>query len=217
MPASKSLLSIFITTHGAGRVGKGTLLSWLSGLQLWHIISGAPWNGGAHLSQAIKGVASFAPSSSFHGPILPVTIHHLHVLKQDLDVTNTFDTAICAIACIAFWSQCQLAEVCIDSAFDPKVHTSRSPPLKYGFAANGVEFGGFFAPSTKTKLHSEWICWMDSGCECSTLTAFQNHRHLNQNLPVGALLFAFKMADESWVPMKCSWFMDHCNDDGLPL
>ena len=42
MPASESLLSIFITTHGAGRVGKGTLLSWLSGLQLWHVINGAP-------------------------------------------------------------------------------------------------------------------------------------------------------------------------------
>ena len=149
MLASKSLLSIFITAHGAGRVGKGTLLSWLSGLQLWHVINGAPWNGGARLSRAVKGAASFAPSSSFHAPRLPITIHHLHLLKQDLDVTNTFDAAIWAVACIAFWSQCRLAEVCIDTVFDPKVHASRSSPLKSGFTANGVEFGSFFAPSTK--------------------------------------------------------------------
>ena len=196
MPASESLLSIFITTHGAGRVGKGTLLSWLSGLQLWHVINGTPWNGGAHLSRAVKGVASFAPSSSFRAPRLPVTIHHLRVLKQDLDITNTFDAAVWAIACIAFWSQCRLAEVCIDLVFDPKVHTSRSSPLKSGFAANGVEFGGFFAPLTKTKPCGEWICWTDSGCECSALTAFQNHRHLNQNLPLSAPLFAFETADD---------------------
>ena len=78
-------------------------------------------------------------------------IHHLHVLKQDLDITNMFDATIWAVACIAFWSQCRLAEVCVDLAFDPKVHTSRSSPLKSGFTANGVEFGGFFAPSTKTQ------------------------------------------------------------------
>ena len=106
MPASKSLLSIFITTHGAGRVGKGTLLSWLSGLQLWHVINGAPWNGGACLSQAVKGTASFAPSSSFCAPRLPVMIHHLRILKHDLDITNMFDAAVWAVACIAFWSQC---------------------------------------------------------------------------------------------------------------
>ena len=85
MLASESLLSIFITAHSAGRVGKGTLLSWLSGLQLWHVINSAPWNGGACLSRAVKGAAPFTPSSSFRAPRLPVTIHHLQVLKQDLD------------------------------------------------------------------------------------------------------------------------------------
>ena len=53
---------------------------------------------------------------------------------------------------------------------------------------------------------------MDSGCECSALTAFQNHHALNQSLPDNAPLFAFKTADDSWVPMKCCWFMDRCND-----
>ena len=102
--------------------------------------------------------------------------------------------------------------MCVDSAFDPKIHVSRYSPLKSGFAANGVEFGGFFAPSTKTKPRGEWICWMDSGCECNALTDLQNHQHLNQNLPVSAPLFAFETADNSWVPMKRSWFMDRCND-----
>ena len=96
--------------------------------------------------------------------------------------------------------------------FDLKVHASRSSPLKSGFTANGVEFSSFFAPSTKTKPCGEWICWMDSGCECSALTAFQNHQHLNQNLPVSAPLFAFETADDSWAPVKHSWFMDCCND-----
>jgi len=49
MPASEILLSTFITTHGAGSVGKGAVKTWVLGLELWHRINGAPWYGGAEL------------------------------------------------------------------------------------------------------------------------------------------------------------------------
>jgi len=49
MPASKCLHSTFITTHGTGSVGKGAIKTWISGVELWHHINGAPWLGGAEL------------------------------------------------------------------------------------------------------------------------------------------------------------------------
>ena len=42
MPASEALLSIIITTCGAGSVGQGSMRQWIAGLKLWHSIDKAP-------------------------------------------------------------------------------------------------------------------------------------------------------------------------------
>jgi hypothetical protein len=45
MPASESLLSIFVSSYGAGHVASGTVNSWLAGLQLWCQQSSLAWCG----------------------------------------------------------------------------------------------------------------------------------------------------------------------------
>ena len=55
MPAPEWLLLAFVTTHGAGDIGKGALSAWILGLRLWHNINNAPWSGGAHLKRALQG------------------------------------------------------------------------------------------------------------------------------------------------------------------
>ena len=212
MPAEESLLCLFITSHGASRIGKGTLTSWLAGLELWHSINNAPWLGRTHLARTIKGTASFSPATSSQPPRLPITIHHLHILRHHLTLSDTFDMAIWAVATVAFWCQCRLNELCTDTSFDPTLHAAKTAHHKHGFASNSVEYGGFFAPSMKTKPTGDWTCWTDSGCECSTLAAFRNHCVLNASVPSNAHLFAFEMVDGSWAPMKRSWFMDRCNE-----
>ena len=107
MPASECLLSTFITTHGAGSVGKGAIKTWLLGVELWHRINGAPWLGGAELQQAVEGSAKLAPKSSHLSKHDPVTIDHIRALHRHLDLTNSFDIAVFAIACIAFWCCCR--------------------------------------------------------------------------------------------------------------
>ena len=77
MPASEALLCIFITSHGTGHIGKGSLINWLTGLELWHTINGAPWLGKHRVSHTVKGAAASAPPSSFRPPRLPITINHL--------------------------------------------------------------------------------------------------------------------------------------------
>ena len=109
----------FMTTHRAGDVNKGTLSAWLLGLQLWHNINNAPWSGGGHLKRALQGAARVAPPSSNWNKWFPKTLQHLQLLWCNLTLSNTFDTVVFAMACISFWCQCQLAEVCVDSVFDP--------------------------------------------------------------------------------------------------
>ena len=192
MPAEESLLCLFITSHGASRiVGKGTLTSWLTGLELWHSINSTPWLGRTHLSRAIKGTASFSPATSSWPPRLPITIHHLRILCHHLTLSDTFDAAVWAVATVAFWCQCRLNGFCTDTSFDPTLHAAKTTHCKHGFTSNGIKYGGFFAPSTKTKPKGDWICWTDSGCKCSALAAFHNHCVLNASVPANAHLFAF--------------------------
>jgi len=106
-------------THGAGKVGHSSLATWLLSLEIWHLLNGAPWLGGAQLAQATNGSATAAPSASTRSPRPPVTLAHLNVLHRALNLANTFDASVFAVACFAFWCQCHLNELCIDSTFDP--------------------------------------------------------------------------------------------------
>lgn len=64
MPASEALLCLFIANWGTGSVSKHTVSSWLSGLEMWHSINGAPWHGGRILKRTKWGVAKLVPPSS---------------------------------------------------------------------------------------------------------------------------------------------------------
>ena len=107
MPASELLLSTFITSHGAGSVGKGAIKTWLLGIELWHHINNAPWLGGAVLKHAVEGLAKLAPASSRLDKHNPVTIEHLCCLRHHLDLTDSFDIAVFTVMCIAFWCCCR--------------------------------------------------------------------------------------------------------------
>ena len=153
-------------------------------------------------TRAIKSAISFTPPTSSLPPHLPVKIHHLHILSRHLDLSNTFNASVWAIATVAFWCQCRLNELCIETSFNPTLHASRAACRKHGFASNGIEYRGFFVPSMKTKPKGDWICWTDSSCECSTLTAFKNHCNLDAAILTVTHLFAFETEDSSWAPMK---------------
>ena len=102
MPSPEWLLSIFITTKGAGSIAASTLKAWLLGLELWHIINSTPWNAGPLLKCALQGSRFSAPISSTCPKCTPVTLEHLAVLKQNLDLNNTFDVVVWVTATVAF-------------------------------------------------------------------------------------------------------------------
>jgi len=109
MPDPEWLIAHFITTHGSGLVGPGVMKTWLLVLELWHIINGAPWHGSAHLKWASQGSCLVTPSSSTLPKCLLVIIAHLMILKQVLNLSNTFDAAVYVTAMIVSWCQCCLS------------------------------------------------------------------------------------------------------------
>ena len=108
VPASAELLSLF-AAHHAGRASGKTLNNWLAGLHFWHVVNGAPWNGDDMLHHVRRGFTKLVPPSSKRAKRPPVTIDALCVLHDRLDLTNTFDAAVWAVASVAFWSCCRSA------------------------------------------------------------------------------------------------------------
>jgi len=57
-----------------------------------------------------------------------------------LDLNNTFDAAVFAAATVAFWCQCWLGEVCVDSFFNPTIHASCATQQKMGWMLQTLGF-----------------------------------------------------------------------------
>jgi hypothetical protein len=178
---------------------------------LWHRLNGAPWYGGKSLCRTIEGAAKSAPTSS-HCPLCqPVTYQHLCALRRSLDLTNAFDIAVFAVACIAFWGCCHLGELLIDLDFLPEKHVSHSCSITHAVASSGVPYSSFFLPRTKTKPRGDTVSLTHTSCPCSPTIAFQHHLRSNASIPATAPLFSFETTDGSWSPLKHTWFLSRCN------
>jgi hypothetical protein len=108
MPASSELLAAFLAS-AAGSVSSSTANSWMAGLHYWHSVNGAEWHGGESdvLRHVRRGLAKLTPASSKRIKRPPVTLMALSQLARGLDLNNSFDIAVFATACVAFWSCCR--------------------------------------------------------------------------------------------------------------
>jgi len=109
-------------------------------------------------------------------------------------------------------TSCRLCELLIDTDFDPIAHVSRSAPFKCGVASNGSRFISLHLPHTKTKENGDDISMTDTGCNCSPITTFEHHLASNAAVPSSAPMFAFETGEDTWSPMRHSWFLARCNE-----
>lgn len=222
MPASSVLLSGF-AADAAGKVASTTVDNWFAGIHFWHTINGAAWNGDVMLQQVRKGVKKLVPISSKRAKRPPVTIEHMYTLRAGLDLTNAFDAAVWAVACVAFWSCCRLGELTVPSVnlFDIQKHVSRSATISEGCTGTNVRFNTFHIPWTKTTgVEGADISVTSRDDPSCPFEALAHHRHCSADLPAGAPLFAFETEGGGWAPMVKGWFMERCNEiwvaAGLP-
>ena len=195
------LNNILNTFHKTGSVSKGTICQWVSGLKHWHQINNVPWLGGAILERSIQGASNFTPPSFTSPKCDPVSILHLQALRQHLDLTNSFDIAVFAVACVAFLSCSCLGELLVNSTFDPDWHVTCSTSIRHGIASNKHSYITLHIPRSKTKPMGDSIDITDSGCSCSATVAFDHHLAFNTSIPTDTSLFTFETAGGSWAPL----------------
>ncbi|KAG1732516.1 hypothetical protein EDB19DRAFT_1640184, partial [Suillus lakei] len=108
MPASSELLAAFLA-NAASTVSSSAANSWMAGLHYWHSVNGADWHGGESdvLRHIRRGLSKLTPPSSKRTKRPPVTVAALSQLALGLDLNNSFDIAVFATACVAFWSCCR--------------------------------------------------------------------------------------------------------------
>ena len=78
----------------------------------------------AHLKYTSQGSKQSTPASSLLPKCAPVTLKHLQALPSKLNLNDTFNTAVFAIATIAFWCQCHISKVCVYCTFDTTIQTT---------------------------------------------------------------------------------------------
>jgi len=106
MLASSELLALF-SAHHTGHTSDKTLNNWLASLHFWHTVNGSPWNGNSMLHHVCRGFSKLFPPSSRHAKCPPVTLEALLCIPHDhLNLSNSFDLAVWALASVAFWCCC---------------------------------------------------------------------------------------------------------------
>ncbi|KAL1940108.1 hypothetical protein VTO73DRAFT_9443 [Trametes versicolor] len=214
MPAPEPLVAAFVARF-AGTVRHGTIGGWLSGLAVWHALNGAPWQAGKMLEYTKKGAKKVEPPPMPKRP--PVTIEHLHALFGSLRLENSFDAAVFAVACVAFWGCRRLGELTIPSrgTFDPDKHVMAAAEVGVRTLPSGVKYAIFHIPWTKTTKHDGAdIVLTQNSDPTDPVAALLNHRSINRDVPVGAPMFSFAtdQTPEGWAPMTRDWFLQRCNE-----
>jgi integrase len=211
MPASEILLSAFVAHH-AGSVSSSAMNSWLAALRAWHTINGAPWHAGDMLLQSKKGLKKLVPGSSRRPKRPPITIEHMYALYRGLDLSNTFDAAVWAVASIAFWSCCRLGELVVPSpsSIDPLKHVMKHTTLR--FASSTCRYATLHIPWSKTtKNDGTKISITSRDDPTCPLTALEHHLDCSSQLPSDVPFFSFETVRGGWAPMTRNWFLDRCN------
>ena len=219
MPASAVLLSAFLS-HYAGKVSGSAIKNWMSGLAMWHCLSGAQWFGDEGLVSKMKrGATRMAPSSSRRDPRPPALLEHILTLLRCLDLTKPFDIVVAVVAVCAFLACCRLGELTVPSreGFSSSHHVSRAVIDTSGYKVSRMSFGDRTSvitelpiPWTKTTREMGAILNVMDTAALPFSELFQKHLQINDGAPKSGHLFAYKDQDGIFVPLTKSAFLNRC-------
>ena len=219
MPTSAVLLSAFLS-HYAGRVSGSAIKNWMSGLAMWHCLSGAQWFGDEGLVSKMKrGAIRMAPISTRREPRPPASLEHILTLLRCLTLSNLFDIVVAVVAVCAFLACCRLGELTVPSrdGFAASHHVSRSAIDSSSYKVSRMSFGD--RTSVITELPIPWTKTMkEMGAILNVMDTtalpfselFLKHLQINDGAPKSGHLFAYKDQDGMFVPPTKSTFLNQC-------
>lgn len=213
MPASDALLAEF-TAYWCGKVSHSTMETWPAGVAFWHTVNGAPTLAGRQVKAITRKASKIQPPPRQKRS--PVTVEHLNCLRTHLDLTDSFDASVFAVATIAFWSCRRLGKLLIPSptTFDPTRHISRSALPGLHRSSPTTTYYTLHLPWTKTTLTRGLIVSVTSINEPSCpAIALAHHLSRSTALPSNAPLFGYQsISPDGWSPMTRDWFLRRCNE-----
>jgi len=226
MPASATLLAAFVGQCSGSYAGN-TVRSWLSGIRGWHIAHQSPWHGNHEWVH--KGcVTAFKEGTAFRSPRrAPVSLDHLHALRQKIDTTNPLHAAIWAVATVTFFGCHRLGmtlfphpflshplwftgETTVKSshAFNPLHHATRATTITFQSLTNGSSSASIRIPWTKTtKQDGATIILTARSDFLCPVAALRAHLNINCNAPSSTSLFGYRTPEGTWSHMYRDTFL----------
>lgn len=224
-PVTSALVGGFIG-WAAGQMGTSAARGWMAGLRAWHIFHEFPWigdtdAGAATIQTAMVAVGKLTPQASKQEPREPVTTAHLKALGENLDFESSFDIAVWAIACVAFWALGRLGELTVPSIAEwdvakyPTVSTKMEWSSREMENVEDVPYASFHIPWTKTTQNRGATLHITSEANelsCPYDALYGQMKANADHMPRDAHLFGFLTKDGGWEPMLKSSFMERCED-----
>lgn len=210
MPASEELIMLFVAAW-AGKRSRSCVDSWVAGIHAWHSMHGALWSCADGTRLVKQGVSRMVPASSKRESRPPVTADHLLSLRNHLDMSDTFDSAVWACATTTFFGVSRLGIFCPSAAVFDHTKFAKRADINFATDPQGNEYFSVHAPWTKTEGYKgATILVSKQEQECDPVNAAVHHIIINNNLPSSAPLFSFATAS-GWSPMRKDWFLNRCN------
>ncbi|KIL54010.1 hypothetical protein M378DRAFT_188781 [Amanita muscaria Koide BX008] len=213
LPASEMLLAIF-TASLVGQVAGTTIGGKLAAVRAWHIQNNQPWQGATLLQYVLKGAANATPSSSVQKRRQPVTAEMLQELHDNLDLADHLDTAVFAVATVAFYGQLRLGEVCTSkeeyTAFNRATSPSRRH-LKAPHSQAGSRMLGL--PWTKVKrAKGDEVAICRQRGDTDPINALERHMQINDIVQEDTALASYCTLRGTRKLLTVSRFMKRCNE-----
>lgn len=161
-----------------------TIRKYMSAVRAWHLAQGwtPPLSSDEliRINWSLRGLENQQAQRRKRPLRPPITIHMLATLKQELDLTHSWDACVWAAACCAFWGLMRFGEVTVKSraAFTPGKCLAR----KHMVSATDIDGRPYIRldlPSAKTaapgEIQSVWL--VREGTLCP-LEALRNLLHV---------------------------------------
>lgn len=146
---------------------------YLSAIRAWHIAQGWPppltKDSRDRIEFSLRGLENIQRQKRKRPPRPPVTIHMLAALRSMLELDNSFDACVWAVACCAFWGLMRFGEVTVHSRadFSEHLHLTRAHAI-FGSDLDGKPYVRLDLPSAKTARPGEvqQIFLVEQGSVC---------------------------------------------------
>lgn len=207
LPATEELLCAFIASQR--NRAPSTLKNYISGLRAWHITNGVHWEGSTRLQYVREGMSNMSAAVlKSRPPRPPITREMLNTLHLSLTGGSYEDICILACADTAFWGQCRLGELLLQS--DGPIPAVLPVPSGVALSDGAMGTIELKLPYTKTKKWAGDKSTLTQQSDISNpVLALKKHLRLN-SVPATYPLFSFR-SGQAWTILTKSHFLSRCN------